>query len=76
LICQLHCGANQSDLIVAIDLERDVVEERPAGDDFESCETVSIAESAQCSLVQRLAQLLALNSSTSTQRQSASNSGR
>jgi len=26
--------------------------------DFESCETVSIAESAQCSLVQRLAQLL------------------
>ena len=48
---------------------------RPAKD-FESCETVSVAESAQCSLVQRLAQLLALNFSTSTQRQSASNSGR
>ena len=27
--------------------------------DFESCETVSIAESAQCSLVRRPAQLLA-----------------
>src|SRR5437870_13214235 len=36
---------------------------RPAKD-FESWETVSIAESAQCSLVQRLAQLLALNFST------------
>jgi hypothetical protein len=34
------------------------------GEDFESCETVSITESAQCSLVQRLAQLLALNFST------------
>src|SRR5205823_12218393 len=30
---------------------------RPAKD-FESCETVSIAESAQCSLVRRLAQLV------------------
>src|SRR5881409_4154475 len=36
---------------------------RPAKD-FESCETVSITESAKCSLVQRLAQLLALNFST------------
>src|SRR5438128_8114587 len=36
---------------------------RPAKD-FESCETASIAESAQCCLVQRLAQLLALNFST------------
>src|SRR6266513_359058 len=36
---------------------------RPAKD-FESCETVSIAESAQCSLVQRLAQLFAFNLST------------
>jgi hypothetical protein len=42
---------------------------RPAKD-FESCETVSIAESAQCSLVRCLAQLLAINFY-----QSASNSG-
>jgi len=45
---------------------------RPAKD-FESWETVSIAESAQCPLVRCLAQLLAL---TSTQRQPAWNSGR
>src|SRR2546427_13235613 len=36
---------------------------RPAKD-FESCETVSIAESAQCPLVRCPAQLLALNFST------------
>src|SRR5207302_403110 len=36
---------------------------RPAKD-FESCETVSITESAQCSLVRCLAQLFALNFST------------
>jgi hypothetical protein len=34
--------------IAAIDLERHVVEERPASENFESWETVSIAESAQC----------------------------
>src|SRR5947208_15033577 len=36
---------------------------RPAKD-FESCETVSITESAQSSLVQRLAHLFAFNLST------------
>ena len=34
-----------------IELERHIVEERPAGERFESWETVSIAESAQCPLV-------------------------
>jgi hypothetical protein len=40
-----------------VDLERDVVEERPAAKDFEGWETASIAESAQCPLVQCPAQL-------------------
>src|SRR6266851_2831962 len=44
--------------IAAIDLERDVVEERPPPKDFESWETVSIAESAQCPLVRCPAQLV------------------
>src|SRR5437868_263071 len=42
--------------IAPIDLERDAVEDARPAKDFESCETVSIAESARCSLVQCPAQ--------------------
>jgi len=56
----ISCPAVAFDLdnpITATDLEWDVVEEHPAKD-FEGCETVSIAENAQCSLVECPAQLV------------------
>ena len=55
-----HRGGTDRD--AAIDLERDVVKERRPANDFESCETVSIAESAQCPLVRCPAQLGLLSS--------------
>jgi hypothetical protein len=53
--------SNRTDPIAAIDLERDVVKEDRPAKDFESCETVSIAESAQCPVVRCPAQLLSRN---------------
>ena len=56
-----HRGGTDRD--AAIDLERDVVKRAPGRRTiFESCETVSIAESAQCPLVRPAAQLLLLSS--------------